>query len=513
MCAKIANAAASLGLTGGVVDATHFSGVQVCASDPSTGITAPVVVELGNVTIQTNVPWHIQSSLFKIRGIGPGHTGLQYTGAETVAAILTLGTSAPTAPSSNFTNYQLEGFNIWGNSHVADGILAQGVHHSQFRDVSVWGVTGCGIHTMFAVSDTFANVHVSIFEAEAFGMAGSPTPIHGLCLDEYSANHQTTDGTVIDAVIEQVTGSGWYLPSASTMTFSAGTSEANAGGVEVGPLSTNNTFINADLESNQYDIVDAGTYELYLNPLSTSNVRFTGTASRSTIVGGTLNNLVIDSGASNVNYEHVSIGNNGGTVTNSGSGSNNAAAAGYSESFLPQVAVASIVNDSVTRTMSTQYFAPGAITSIQHLTSITNSSSWKAVFIGSWQNNYEGWALNPPAEIADVTSDSPELSVGSVTLRFSLDTSGHLQAENSNGSFAAVFTGEITLLPYYGNSSVGTNSIAVKGSLSGSVVRTTAAAPSSSNSTCTQGSLWSDANFVYVCTTTNTVKRVSLASF
>jgi hypothetical protein len=37
--------------------------------------------------------------------------------------------------------------------------------------------------------------------------------------------------------------------------------------------------------------------------------------------------------------------------------------------------------------------------------------------------------------------------------------------------------------------------------------------PSSSSATCIAGQLWSDANFVYICTATNTIKRAALASF
>lgn len=37
--------------------------------------------------------------------------------------------------------------------------------------------------------------------------------------------------------------------------------------------------------------------------------------------------------------------------------------------------------------------------------------------------------------------------------------------------------------------------------------------PASSSATCTAGQLWADANYVYACTATNTIKRAALASF
>src|SRR5882757_1872173 len=118
MCAKITAAITSLGSAGGIVDATHFAGVQSCTSDPSTGVTAPVVVYVGNVTVQLTVPWIIRSSLFKWHGAGPGHSGIRYVGTSVIPAIITFGPASPTDPSANFQNTQFEGFHIWGNSNV-----------------------------------------------------------------------------------------------------------------------------------------------------------------------------------------------------------------------------------------------------------------------------------------------------------------------------------------------------------------------------------------------------------
>lgn len=42
---------------------------------------------------------------------------------------------------------------------------------------------------------------------------------------------------------------------------------------------------------------------------------------------------------------------------------------------------------------------------------------------------------------------------------------------------------------------------------------TTLSTPGSSSATCTAGSIWADASFVYVCTATNTIKRATLSAF
>jgi hypothetical protein len=149
MCAKISAAITSLGSTGGIVDATHFTGRQACASDPSLGVSAPVVVQIGNVTMQLTVPWHIQSNLFKLRGAGPGHSGIQYVGTTPIAAVITLAPPNPTSPSANFVDAQLQGFHIWGKSNVTDGIPLQAVHRSQLRHLSIWSVTNCGLHVQW----------------------------------------------------------------------------------------------------------------------------------------------------------------------------------------------------------------------------------------------------------------------------------------------------------------------------------------------------------------------------
>jgi hypothetical protein len=515
MCAKISAAIASLGTAGGIVDATHFTGTQACASDPSSGVTVPVVVEVGNVTMQLSVPWNIHSSLFKWHGSGPGHSGIQYVGAGSVTAIITFGESAPTSPSANFTNTQFEGFHIWGSTSVTDAIALQGVHHSQFRDLSIWNVNGCGIHTRFAVTDTFANIHVTIFDAEKFGMltSATATPAHGLCFDQYATNYTTTDGTVIDSEVEGVSGSGWYLPAAATMHFSAGTSESNGRGIEVGQSSFSNTFTNSDLESNTQDILDNGSNQVYVNPLSTDSVEFGANARHDMIVGGTLNSLTIDSGAAAITYAQTSIGNNGGTVTDSGTGGNNSAYAGSAALSLPGTNNAAIVTDPVSDLFAHYYFAAGSTQQFGQALAVNAGQPWRALFIGYWANNYEGGGLNVPAEITEVTSTSPLLNIGSIQLAFSINSSGHLQATNGSASYAAVFTGHVIVLPETSMSSAGTHSINVTGTVSAAAIETTNGTPASSTAACEPRSMWTDASYIYVCVSSNTIRRVALSAF
>ena len=45
------------------------------------------------------------------------------------------------------------------------------------------------------------------------------------------------------------------------------------------------------------------------------------------------------------------------------------------------------------------------------------------------------------------------------------------------------------------------------------VVQLTLATPTTSGDTCTAGTFWADASYLYVCTATNTIKRAALSAF
>lgn len=299
ICAKIRTAATyaiSKGI--GQVDATHFSGTQACASDPLGGLVtvgnwANLVVNLGNVHIQTGVIWNINNQGVILKGMGPYATQIEYTGPSSEQALF-IGTSTPaTTPLQGILLSDL--FVYGDNSNLTDAILAQGVLRSEFRNIFTWGARGCGIHTKFAVADTFYRPHTSLFDAGTIGIHNSShsTPAHGLCFDQVSGLGQTTAGTVIDAIAEYLTSSGWWLQSASSMVFTAGTSENNTssggpGGLEVDSTSNHNTFLNIDLEGNSNeDALDNGMDSHYIGIIAASpgGIRL-GPTSQYTVVSG-----------------------------------------------------------------------------------------------------------------------------------------------------------------------------------------------------------------------------------
>jgi hypothetical protein len=287
-----------------MVDATHFPSTVTCSVDPVTtlnggyGCTAVLTDELPASRILSSVPWTINNSNFKLVGKGPGQTILSYTGSSVVPAVLTIGGSATNSYYAN--NDVVSGMSIIGGltANAKDGILTQAAGVYKLEDVSIWGVTGCGIHTQNAVTSTFIRPHIWADEASRSGyLTGYQIPASGLCFDQTTSGATTTDGTVVDPVVTSVSGPGFNLMAAQGMTFTSGTSEGNGSGIKIGANAIFNTFINTDLEANHanidgVDINDSGSGNRFVNVLALSacsscnSVVMNGTYLTSHFVGG-----------------------------------------------------------------------------------------------------------------------------------------------------------------------------------------------------------------------------------
>ena len=274
-----------------LVDATHFGNALSCSSDPfvslaSAGSTVNLTVMLPAAVISTTVN---NSSLgltvnnvgLNLVGQGRGQTIFQYTGTSSLNYVFGSENCNVNGCFNIFRD-----FSVLGNTHVTNAIYLQGWHRSTLENVSAWGATGCGIATAGAVTDTFIKPHVSSFDAALFGWNSLQTPANGLCFNSFGGN-QTTDGTVTDAAAEGVTGIGWYIQSANSMHFSAGTSEGNGHGITVNPGSKWNTFTSPDIEQNTanvsgVDITDNGQTNFYTNAIASS----TCSSCNSALAGG-----------------------------------------------------------------------------------------------------------------------------------------------------------------------------------------------------------------------------------
>jgi hypothetical protein len=198
-----------------LVDVSHAQGTQACSANPFASLNgtpnSPVnlVVNFGVTHFQTSAQWVINNSNITLHGMGPWATQVEYTGANGATAVLYVNGHAGTAPyaATGIQGIQISGMFFYGDAaNVADGVLLKFVNRSRFDSMYAWGVTGCGIHTEGAVTDTFLQPRVSFADALFVGIlnnATHTTPANGICLDgDASAPggpEDTTSGSLIDA--------------------------------------------------------------------------------------------------------------------------------------------------------------------------------------------------------------------------------------------------------------------------------------------------------------------------
>jgi hypothetical protein len=268
----------------GTVDATHFPGpTQSCSVDPfialaTAGTTTPLTILLPATTIQFSFVnglgngLTVNTSGINLFGQGRFSTIFQFIGTSALNCVFCTG--ALNNPNGSFQIFR--DFSVIGNSHVINGFSLQNWHRSTLEGVSAWGVTGSGIFTDGAVSDTFINPHVSFFDAALANPVWTslPAPTCGICMSN-SGGNQTTAGTVLDGAFEGINGPGIELLSANSMFFSGGTSEENVRGVKVDAGSKWDSFQGLDIEQNTLgtagvDIADLGQSTIYANVIAAS---------------------------------------------------------------------------------------------------------------------------------------------------------------------------------------------------------------------------------------------------
>ena len=137
------NAARSLGSSGGIVDATEFTGVQETpwSMVPWAGITAPVIFKFGVATFITNVPITQPSDYIKVWGEGKQVTIIQAGSAISHSQdIWTLQFGTRGNPAANY-NYgilrdlTIDGVN--GQRNGQDGLVIDGGNEPKIENVEV----------------------------------------------------------------------------------------------------------------------------------------------------------------------------------------------------------------------------------------------------------------------------------------------------------------------------------------------------------------------------------------
>lgn len=294
MCAKIAGAISSMiALGGGDVDATHFSGTQPCSEDPfSTAIPANwgghLSVRLGHVRIESTQAWVIANTNITLIGISPTATQLMYTGSSDVHAVLTV-----SGYDRECSNARIENLYLIGNGNGTDrsrwahlGLFALKCFRSEFNNIWAWGIQDVGIYIQGGVSNSLRSPRVSKWDASnVLGTVVGAPHSAGIQLDSVTigtSTWATTAGTISDAAVEGVPGTGILCAHAINILFLSGTSENNGHGVFVGPKCLGITFIGMDLElnkdghRNKIDLHDEGTNTALINVYSQNAILLNG---------------------------------------------------------------------------------------------------------------------------------------------------------------------------------------------------------------------------------------------
>lgn len=215
----------------------------------------------------------------------------------------------------------LRDFTITGNASCTTGLYLRAIHHVSIRNVEVRNLTGACLETHWSVLGVCDNFRVSVNEG-----AFTTTPTNGMLFDKRGAGEQTTAWSIINPVIEHVSGDGIVGQECSTMTFFGGTSEGNGGmGILFQNNSADNTVISMDCEANTgEDYFDNGISNAFLNCLgakaTTGTGKFrTGISNGTLVNGGRFNSIQIDAGTHEAVFHNVKFNFEGsGTIVNNG---------------------------------------------------------------------------------------------------------------------------------------------------------------------------------------------------
>jgi hypothetical protein len=293
MCVRIQ--AAEAASHGQMIDARHFEGAQACSVDPLANLVSDQAIRFGQVTVNAATAWALPQTAngVSVIGAGIGQTRFHYTGPSIPSFISITG-----QPGGSFGD-NLEELSILGDNNATNGLAIYGTHHNMLKHLGCWGFTNCLTSTA-SILNTWIKPVVSIADAGwqwGYSKPASFAPRNGLYLsgDKVAGQGiiQSTAATIVDALIENVSGCGIDLVSAATATITSGTSEGNGTGLCIAAGSNDNTVIGLDMESNTVqDVTDAGNSNRYVNVIAISNgknaIEFTGNASDWVIEGGTI---------------------------------------------------------------------------------------------------------------------------------------------------------------------------------------------------------------------------------
>jgi hypothetical protein len=130
ICAKIETGIAAGPSSGVNVDATSFTGAQSCSSNPFKGVTKPVTLRLGPVTITTSAEWYFVNYPLRLIGIGRGVTMLAVN--SNIRALTVATNSYVSHMTFQGSNNATHGASIGINSGSASNVVIEDVEVKQF---------------------------------------------------------------------------------------------------------------------------------------------------------------------------------------------------------------------------------------------------------------------------------------------------------------------------------------------------------------------------------------------
>ncbi len=328
VCVQIQAAVNALPSTGGTINLQLGTASPAsCSVNPWAALgSKPVNFIWGPGKIDTTAQWYVHSNFFHMQGAGMGNSQLIYTGTTALkdpggvnpGGVLELDSPTP-ATVYNYGD-SVSDMAIVGNSYSPYAMLVDGTHHSQFRNLSLWGSATCDYESKFAVVDNLDNIHSSSGDASFFGLPGTSSP-NGLCFDGEDASHETTAATVTDPLSEGHATSGIEISNAQNMTFEGGTSEANGTSGSTATANLVNggfkiTISGLDMEgAANLDILDTGASNIYSNVLGATASSFKG--NQTDINYGQVEGIAVAAPAVDVQINAVRAAN---TPTDSGTG-------------------------------------------------------------------------------------------------------------------------------------------------------------------------------------------------
>ncbi len=212
-------------------------------------------------------------------------------------------------------NVSLSNFMIKGTASATNGIYINDVHHWTIRDVSISDVSADGFKSDFTVIGKLDNFSVSLNQG-----VFTVTPVNGIVLGGTSGNGDSTTGvTIVNPVIEGVSGRGLLVNNAFSNNIYGGTIEQNTTNIELGQNSHDNTVNGTNAEAGK--ILVSGSKNLlsnifnYATNTAATEITFDATSAQNRVDGGTTGDITIKPSARGNAFTNVRIG---GTFTDNG---------------------------------------------------------------------------------------------------------------------------------------------------------------------------------------------------